>query len=398
MQLIAKIFAFQRSNIQALHFLILSFQNELVAHEFMDEDINRISGISFLNKNGLKAWMEEYAKVKDRNHRTIGKDQDLFFFHNLSPGSCFFKPKGTHIYNTLQNLIRNEYRKRGYQEVITPNIYKTKLWKQSGHWEYFAKNMFSFGDAENEYALKPMNCPGHCLLYASKMRSYRELPLRLADFGVLHRNDTGLTGLTRVRRFQQDDAHIFCTHDQIQTEIESTLDFLSHIYGIFGFEFKLNLSTRPEQFMGELHVWDKAETALENSLNKFGRQWKLSPKDGAFYGPKIDITIMDSLKREHQCGTIQLDFNLPQRFNLKYVTENQAEGTPVMIHRAMFGSFERFIAILIEHFGGKFRAVFLDFFALTGKAFSTSMRFSTFDITNVILFQVVFRSSCLPIK
>lgn len=308
-----------------------------------------------MNKNDLKEWSTEYAKVKDRDHRKIGNQQNLFFFHDYSPGSCFFQPKGAHIYNTLQNLIRNEYRKRGYQEVITPNIYKNKLWKQSGHWDYFVKNMFTFGNDQNEFALKPMNCPGHCLLFAHELRSFRELPLRLADFGVLHRNDTGLTGLTRVRRFQQDDAHIFCTPDQIQSEIDGTLDFLSHIYGMFGFQFELKLSTRPDEYLGDLSVWQRAESALENSLNKFGRPWELSPKDGAFYGPKIDVTIMDSLKREHQCATIQLDFVLPERFNLEYATDHGTKERPVMIHRAIFGSLERFIAILVEHFGGKNR-------------------------------------------
>lgn len=328
-------------------------QRNLVTHDITDQQVNRIEGVSFMNKTQLKEWSAEYLKVKDRDHRTIGNLQDLFFFHDYSPGSCFFKPKGAHIYNSLQNLIRNEYRKRGYQEVITPNIYKNKLWKQSGHWDYFKDNMFTFGNGENEFALKPMNCPGHCLIFAHETRSFRELPLRLADFGVLHRNDTGLTGLTRVRRFQQDDAHIFCTPDQIQSEIDDTLDFLSHIYGIFGFQFELKLSTRPDEFMGDASVWDKAESALENSLNKFGRPWELSPKDGAFYGPKIDVTIMDSLKREHQCATIQLDFNLPERFNLEYNTPHlNKKERPVMIHRAMFGSLERFIAILIEHFGG----------------------------------------------
>lgn len=321
----------------------------------LDKNVHRINGISFPTKARLKNWLAEFATVKNRNHRTIGSKQDLFFFHDHSPGSCFFKPKGTHIYNTLQNLIRAEYRKRGYQEVITPNIYRNKLWKQSGHWDYFVKNMFTFGAEQHEFALKPMNCPGHCLMFAHGMRSFRELPVRLADFGVLHRNDTGLTGLTRVRRFQQDDAHIFCAPEQIQDEIDGTLDFLSYVYGIFGFEFELKLSTRPDKFLGDLSVWQKAEAALEGSLEKFGRPWQLSPQDGAFYGPKIDITIMDSLKREHQCATIQLDFVLPERFNLEYDAHDGTKARPVMIHRAIFGSFERFIAILIEHFGGMVR-------------------------------------------
>lgn len=225
----------------------------------------------------------------------------------------------------------------------------------SGHWDHYAENIFSIKARDKEeFVLKPMNCPGHCLMFAHKIRSYRELPLRFADFGVLHRDEPtgGLTGLTRVRRFQQDDAHIFCNAEQIQDEIDSCLQFVSHVYGTFGFEFSLMLSTRPDSYLGDLEVWNRAETALENSLNTFGKPWKLSPGDGAFYGPKIDITITDALKRAHQCGTIQLDFLLPQRFQLEYDGENDVKCTPVMIHRAILGSIERFMAILIEHFGG----------------------------------------------
>lgn len=298
--------------------------------------------------------MQEEAA--NRDHRKIGREQDLFFFHELSPGSCFFQPKGAHIYNTLMDFIKSEYRKRGYQEVITPNIFNSKLWKQSGHWDHYAQNMFSFKTEKDEFVLKPMNCPGHCLLFANDVRSYRELPIRFADFGVLHRNEYsgGLTGLTRVRRFQQDDAHIFCTHEQIQDEIDGCLDFLAHVYRTFGFTFELVLSTRPDDFMGTLETWTRAEQALEASLNKFGQPWKLNEGDGAFYGPKIDITITDALKRAHQCATIQLDFQLPERFELTYDTgEEPSKATPVIIHRAIFGSVERFIAIVTENFAGK---------------------------------------------
>uniref|UniRef100_A0A8C2GRB6 threonine--tRNA ligase n=1 Tax=Cyprinus carpio TaxID=7962 RepID=A0A8C2GRB6_CYPCA len=286
----------------------------------------------------------------------IHKEQDLFFFHDLSPGSCFFLPKGAYIYNTLIEFIRSEYRKRGFQEVVTPNIYNSKLWQTSGHWQHYSENMFSFEVEKEIFALKPMNCPGHCLMFDHRPRSWRELPLRLADFGVLHRNELSgaLTGLTRVRRFQQDDAHIFCSMDQIESEIKGCLDFLRTVYDVFGFTFKLNLSTRPEKFLGEPEVWDQAEKQLENSLNDFGEKWVLNPGDGAFYGPKIDIQIKDAIGRYHQCATIQLDFQLPIRFNLTFVShDGDDKKRPVIIHRAILGSVERMIAILTENYGGK---------------------------------------------
>uniref|UniRef100_A0A8C2BAM9 threonine--tRNA ligase n=1 Tax=Cyprinus carpio TaxID=7962 RepID=A0A8C2BAM9_CYPCA len=241
-----------------------------------------------------------------------------------------------------------EYRKRGFQEVVTPNIYNSKLWQTSGHWQHYSENMFSFEVEKEIFALKPMNCPGHCLMFDHRPRSWRELPLRLADFGVLHRNELSgaLTGLTRVRRFQQDDAHIFCSMDQIESEIKGCLNFLRTVYDVFGFTFKLNLSTRPEKFLGEPELWDQAEKQLENSLNDFGEKWVLNPGDGAFYGPKIDIQIKDAIGRYHQCATIQLDFQLPIRFNLTFKR-------PVIIHRAILGSVERMIAILTENYGGK---------------------------------------------
>jgi len=313
--------------------------------------------------------LEEAAR---RDHRKIGKEQDLFFFHELSPGSCFFLPHGARIYNTLMEFLREEYWARDYEEGMTPNMYNAKLWQTSGHWQNYSENMFSFDVEKEQFGLKPMNCPGHCLIFAHRERSYRELPWRVADFGVLHRNEFSgaLTGLTRVRRFQQDDAHIFCTEEQVKQEIHGLFDFLNKIYGLLGFSFKLKLSTRPEEkYVGDIPTWDKAETQLQEALEEFtatgGSQWELNPGDGAFYGPKIDITISDALGRERQCATIQLDFQLPQRFKLEYQTGGDAskedgaaaEEThykrPVMIHRAIYGSFERFIAILTEHFAGK---------------------------------------------
>ncbi|XP_016407762.1 threonine--tRNA ligase, cytoplasmic [Sinocyclocheilus rhinocerous] len=252
------------------------------------ETLQRIYGISFPDGKMLKEWERFQEEAKNRDHRKIGKDQELFFFHDLSPGSCFFLPRGAYIYNTLTEFIREEYSRRGFQEVASPNIYNSKLWETSGHWQHYSENMFSFPVEQDVFALKPMNCPGHCLMFGHRPRSWRELPLRLADFGVLHRNELSgtLTGLTRVRRFQQDDAHIFCTMDQIESEMKGCLDVLRCVYDVFGFSFQLHLSTRPEKFLGDIAVWNQAEKQLENSLNEFGEPWKLNPGDGAFYGPK----------------------------------------------------------------------------------------------------------------
>ncbi|KAL3313863.1 Threonine--tRNA ligase 1, cytoplasmic, partial [Cichlidogyrus casuarinus] len=335
------------------------------------ESLQRVYGISFPNEKQLKEWKRLQEEAAKRDHRKLGIEQKLFFFHELSPGSCFFLPAGAHIYNKLMNFIRNEYWKRGFTEVITPNMYNTKLWETSGHWQHYSENMFKTEVEKQIFALKPMNCPGHCLMFAHTTRSHRELPLRMADFGVLHRNEYSgaLTGLTRVRRFQQDDAHIFCREDQIRDEISGCIDFLRYVYGIFGFTFELFLSTRPEKYLGDIEVWNKAEAQLQASLDASGFKWSMNPGDGAFYGPKIDITICDALRRKHQCATIQLDFQLPERFDLSYQMEDTAADgekdalatstltsktkRPVMIHRAILGSVERMIAILTESYAGK---------------------------------------------
>ncbi|KAF7989743.1 hypothetical protein HCN44_008417 [Aphidius gifuensis] len=319
------------------------------------ESLQRIYGISFPDTKQLKEWEKFQEEAAKRDHRKIGREQELFFFHELSPGSCFFQPRGAHIYNTLIEFIRDEYKKRGFQEVVTPNIYNSKLWQTSGHWQHYADNMFSFDVEKEKFALKPMNCPGHCMIFDNRIRSWRELPLRMADFGVLHRNELSgaLTGLTRVRRFQQDDAHIFCSPEHIKSEMIGALEFLRHVYTVFGFTFNLCLSTRPEKYLGDIEVWNQAEKALEDSLNAFGEPWSINPQDGAFYGPKIDITIMDALKRAHQCATIQLDFQLPIRFDLSYINEQGEKSRPVIIHRAILGSVERMIAILTESYAGK---------------------------------------------
>ncbi|KAK9354367.1 hypothetical protein V1523DRAFT_140733 [Lipomyces doorenjongii] len=331
-----------------------------------NDSLQRIYGVSFPDPKQMTEYLKFLEEAAKRDHRKIGREQDLFFFHEMSPGSCFWLPHGTRIYNSLLELMRSEYRKRGYEEVITPNMFNSKLWETSGHWQHYKDGMFTIGVEKETFALKPMNCPSHCLIFKSRERSYRELPWRMADFGVLHRNEYSgaLTGLTRVRRFQQDDTHIFCTQEQIEDEITGVFDFLKHVYGIFGFTFKLELSTRPEKFLGEIETWNDAEMKLSAALNKFGVPWELNPGDGAFYGPKIDITISDALRRHYQCATIQLDYQLPQRFNLEYHIATSEEAAdkdgeksqyarPVMIHRAILGSVERLTAILTEHFGGK---------------------------------------------
>lgn len=326
-----------------------------------NDSLQRVYGISFPDKKLLAAHLKFLKEASERDHRKIGRDQELFYFNELSPGSAFWLPHGTKIYNALVDLIRSEYRQRGYDEVITPNMYNSKLWETSGHWVNYKENMFQVEVEKETFALKPMNCPGHCLLFKSRERSYRDLPWRVADFGVLHRNEYSgaLSGLTRVRRFQQDDAHIFCQADQVEDEISGVFEFLSKVYGIFGFDFKMELSTRPDNYIGDLETWNNAEKSLENSLNRFmGKgNWELNPGDGAFYGPKIDIKISDALRRWFQCATIQLDFQMPSRFKLEFKADTNGKensmSQPVMIHRAVLGSVERMTAILTEHYKGR---------------------------------------------
>ncbi|XP_069796581.1 threonine--tRNA ligase 1, cytoplasmic-like isoform X3 [Narcine bancroftii] len=330
----------------------LRIEKSVAAHRAENsgmEPLHRIHAISFPDDKSLIEWDRLQEEAKNQDHRKIGKEQELFFFHELSPGSCFFLPKGAHIYNTLTDFLKSEYRKRGFVEVVTPNVFNSKLWEQSGHWDHYRDNMFSFKLENETFALKPMNCPGHCLMYHHRPRSWRELPLRLADFGVLHRNEFSgaLSGLVRARRFQQDDAHIFCTLEQIEEEIKGCLDFLQAVFQIFGFNFRLYLSTRPDKFLGDVAIWDQAEEQLERSLVDFGQPWERSPGDGAFYGPKIDIQIKDAIGRNHQCATIQLDFQLP------ISKDGSNTERPVMIHRAILGSLERMIAILAENCAGK---------------------------------------------
>ncbi|KAJ5606392.1 threonyl-tRNA synthetase [Penicillium lagena] len=336
-----------------------------------NDSLQRIRGVAFPDKKQMSEHLKFLEEAEKRNHQKIGKEQELFFFDEASPGCPFLLPNGTKIVNALQSLLRSEYRKRGYQEVQTPNMYDVGIWKTSGHWQHYADDMFKLDVEKREWALKPMNCPGHFRLFGHRDRSYRELPMRIADFGVLHRNEASgaLSGLTRVRRFVQDDSHILCEPSQISSEIEGLFDFLQSIYRLFGFTFKLKLSTRPEKYLGKKETWDYAEEQLKAALTKFqGNDWTIDEGDGAFYGPKIDITIADALKREFQCATIQLDYQAPVNFKLEYMTNEKSEAKegetkegepgpgrarPVVIHRAIIGSFERFLGILIEHFGGK---------------------------------------------
>uniref|UniRef100_A0A7S2SGE3 Probable threonine--tRNA ligase, cytoplasmic n=1 Tax=Rhizochromulina marina TaxID=1034831 RepID=A0A7S2SGE3_9STRA len=326
-----------------------------------NDSLQRLYAVAFPDKKMMATYLENLKKAEERDHRRIGTAQKLFFFHPLSPGSAFWLPHGARIYNTLIDFIKKQYWKRGYTEVITPNVYNSQLWETSGHWQHYAENMFQFEVEEATFALKPMNCPGHCLMFDSTLRSYRDLPMRYADFGVLHRNELSgaLTGLTRVRRFQQDDGHIFCRRDQIRKEVAAALDFMKFVYDTFGMTYRLELSTRPKKALGDVALWNEAEADLAAAMNDFAGEgnWKVNPGDGAFYGPKIDIKVMDAMERVHQCATVQLDFQLPIRFDLKYKS-GSSEGAneferPIIVHRAMLGSVERMTAVLIEHYGGK---------------------------------------------
>jgi len=320
------------------------------------EVLQRVYAISFPTKKMLDDHMEKLKQAALRDHRNLGKQQELFFFHQWSPGSAFFLPHGFRIYKKLIDFIRGQYHQRGYEEVLTPNLFMSKLWETSGHWSHYQDCMFTLKCDDVQWALKPMNCPGHCLMFLNRVRSYRELPIRMAEFGVLHRNELqgALHGLTRVRRFEQDDAHIFCRPDQIQQEVAAAFDFVKYVYTTFHFDVHLELSTRPANFMGEPALWDKAESELQTVLAACGLPWKINPGDGAFYGPKIDVHIKDALDRFFQCATIQLDFQLPIKFNLQYMTAEEGKlERPVMVHRAILGSLERFIGILTEHLAGK---------------------------------------------
>jgi len=321
-----------------------------------NEQLTRVYGISFPAEKQLKEYLALQAEAEKRDHRKIGKELGLIMFHEWSPGSGFFLPKGTVVYNILVNFIREEYRKRGFDEVLTPQLFNKALWEASGHWGHYKENMFLLNVDNEEFSLKPMNCPSHVLMFNNESRSYRDLPWRVADFCCLHRNELKgvLGGLTRVRKFSQDDAHIFCAPEQIESEIKGALDFVSYVYkDVFKFDYAAKLSTKPENAMGDAKLWANAESALKSALESVGMKYEIKEGDGAFYGPKIDFDVKDALGRTWQCATIQLDFQMPLRMKAEYEGADNTKHTAVMIHRAVLGSLERFFAILLEHTAGK---------------------------------------------
>ena len=318
--------------------------------------LQRIYGISFPKKSMLDEYLKRIEEAKKRDHRKLGRELDIFSLHEEGPGFPFFHPNGMVIWNLLTDFWRKEHTKRGYKEIKTPIILNEELWRRSGHWDHYKENMyFTQIDGEN-YAVKPMNCPGGILMYKTDSHSYRDLPIRLGELGLVHRHELSgvLHGLMRVRCFTQDDAHIFMTPSQIEDEIIGVIDLVDYFYQIFGFEYNVELSTRPENSMGSDELWEQATSALQGALEKKGMPYKINEGDGAFYGPKIDFHLKDSLGRTWQCGTIQLDFQMPERFDLTYIGQDGEKHRPVMIHRVIFGSIERFIGILIEHYGGAF--------------------------------------------
>ena len=321
--------------------------------------LQRIYGTAFFDKKDLDAWVRQQEEAKKRDHRRLGKELDLFHFHPFAPGAAFWTDKGTRLLNVLSSAMRNLCLRNGYQEIKTPLMFNKGLWEISGHWGKYKENMFLVQDSEtgeHDFSLKPMNCPSHYLYYGMKKHSYRELPLRFHTQDVLHRNEaTGvLSGLTRVRQFQQDDAHIFLMESQIADEVRKLAGYIAKVYSAFGLTFTAKFATRPAQRIGSDELWDRAEASLKTALEQTGMTYELKPGDGAFYGPKIDFDVSDSIGRKWQLGTIQLDYNAPDRFDLTYAGEDNTEHRPVVIHRAIYGSFERFIAILIEHFAGNF--------------------------------------------
>jgi threonyl-tRNA synthetase len=318
--------------------------------------LQRVYGTAFPSKKELEEHLFLLEEAKKRDHRKLGKELELFMFSEEAPGMPFFLPKGTIIRNELEQYERGLQTSKDYKEVRTPFIMNQRLWEQSGHWHHYHENMYFTEVDETKFALKPMNCPGHMLVYKNKLHSYRDLPVRMCENGQVHRHEYSgaLNGMMRVRTFTQDDAHIFCRPDQIEGEIIEVINLIKEIYGVFGFTYKVELSTRPEDSMGSEELWNSAEQALENVLKSENLDFKLNPGDGAFYGPKIDFHIQDALKRSWQCATIQLDFQMPEKFDLTYVNEDNQKERPVVIHRAIYGSIDRFLGILTEHFAGAF--------------------------------------------
>ena len=338
-------------------FRLLTTSNAYWKGDAKNAPMQRIYGTAFLAPKELDEHLKRLEEARKRDHRKVGKELGLFSFHPWAPGATFWLPKGTVLYNTLSNYMRGVLIPAGYVEVKAPIVFNKALWETSGHWDYYQDNMFLVNSADGEQmGLKPMNCPGHFLLFGSEMRSYKDLPLRFHEQTPLHRNEASgvLSGLTRVRQFSQDDGHCFVTQEQIGAEVEALIALVQRVYADFGLSYSAKLSTRPEKFLGEIATWDDAEAGLKRALERTQQAFTLNAGDGAFYGPKIDFDITDALGRKWQCATIQLDYQMPERFDLKYTGADNAEHRPVVIHRAIFGSIERFIALLIEHFAGAF--------------------------------------------
>jgi threonyl-tRNA synthetase len=337
-------------------FKVLSASNAYWKGDARNQPMQRIYGTAFFSEKDLQAHLTQIEEAKKRDHRRLGRDLGLFTFHPWAPGSAFWLPKGTTLYNTLASYMRDVLFPAGYVELRTPLLYNKALWEQSGHWTHYRENMFLVESEGQTMSIKPMNCPGHFLTYASEVRSYRDLPIRYHEQTPLHRNEASgvLSGLTRVRQFSQDDAHCFVMPEQIGDEIERLLQLVQRVYDDFALPYSAKLSTRPEVFLGAIETWNHAETQLEAALDRAKVPYTINPGDGAFYGPKIDFDVTDALGRTWQCATIQLDYMQPENFDLTYVGADNAEHRPVVIHRAIFGSIERFIAILIEHYGGAF--------------------------------------------
>ncbi len=338
-------------------FKLLNTSNAYWKGDAHNQPMQRIYGTAFFSDKDLKAYLTQIEEAKKRDHRKLGKELGLFTFHPWAPGAAFWEAKGTTLYNTLANYMRDVLLPNGYVEVKTPLIFNKALWETSGHWAHYRQNMFQVQGSEGEeMAIKAMNCPGHFALYATTVHSYRELPLRFHEQTPLHRNELAgvLSGLTRVRQFSQDDGHCFVMPEQIGDEVERMLRLIQRVYDDLGLSYSAKFSTRPDEFLGEIATWDQAEAELRAALERAGLEYTLNEKDGAFYGPKIDFDVTDAIGRKWQCATIQLDYMMPERFDLKYVGADNAEHRVVVIHRAIFGSFERFIAILIEHYAGAF--------------------------------------------
>ena len=338
------------------NFKLLSTSNAYWKGDAKNQPMQRIYGTAFFTKAQLEEYLRRIEEAKKRDHRRLGRELGLFQFHPWAPGAAFWLGKGTTVYNTIANYMRDVLLPNGYVELKTPLVFNKALWETSGHWEHYRDNMFLVESEGEQMGLKAMNCPGHMLVFASEVRSYRDLPLRFHEQTPLHRNEASgvLSGLTRVRQFSQDDAHCFVMESQIGEEVERLLRLVQRVYDDFGLEYSVKLSTRPETFVGEIATWDHAEAELKRALEAAGQAYTINEGDGAFYGPKIDFDVTDAIGRKWQCATIQLDYQMPQRFDLKYIGADNAEHRPVVIHRAIFGSFERFMALLIEHYAGAF--------------------------------------------